>query len=157
MGDNGTGARCLTALAALREARTIIDGSDRLRKRPIAPLCEALRELGATVEGSAFPVAVRGPIEPRTVRISTDLSSQFATALILLVDWVKGLKVSVDGRRSFSYVSLTAVVARQFSDPFEVEPDFSSAASMAAAAAVSGGDILLEGLSLSSAQPDGSG
>jgi 3-phosphoshikimate 1-carboxyvinyltransferase len=153
-GDNGTAARCLTALAALRGARTVVDGSPALRRRPMAPLCRALRQLGAEVEGDALPIAVRGPIRGGAVRVSCDLSSQFATALILLVDRVKGLKVSVEGRRSFSYVSLTAVVLRQFADPFVVEPDFSTAAGLAVGAATSGGDLVLEGLSLSSPQPD---
>ena len=154
MGENGTGARCLLALAALREASTTIDGSERLRQRPVQPLCEALRQLGATVEGDAFPVTVHGPLRGEPIRISTDLSSQFATALILLVDRVKGLRVSVIGKRSFAYITLTAWVGRNFDTPFDVEPDFSSAAALAVAAATSGGDLLLEGLTLSSPQPD---
>ena len=153
-GDNATAARCLAALAALREVETTIDGTDRLRRRPVAPLCAALRELGAAVEGDAFPLTVRGPIEGGTVRLSTDVSSQFATALIMIVDRVKGLRVNVVGRRSFSYVGLTAFVQRHFRSPYVVEPDFSSAATLAVAAATSGGDLFLEGLSISSPQPD---
>jgi 3-phosphoshikimate 1-carboxyvinyltransferase len=153
-GDNATGARCLTALACLRTVPTVIDGSARLRERPVAPLCAALRELGAVVEGDAFPLRVRGPLSGGTVRLSTEISSQFATALILLVDRVRGLRVNVVGRRSFSYVGLTAFVQRQFGDPFDVEPDFSSASALAVAAAVTGGDLFLEGLGFSSPQPD---
>jgi len=153
-GDNATAARCLLALAALRPAWATVDGSARLRERPVAPLCEALRELGATVEGTSFPVRVKGPLKGGTVRLTTELSSQFATALILLVDRVKGLRINVSGSRSFSYVGLTAFVQRAFRDPFEVEPDFSSAAALMVAAATSGGDLLIEGLSISSPQPD---
>ncbi len=153
-GDNATAARCLLALAALRPAPTTIDGSERLRQRPVEPLCAALRELGATVEGNAFPVRVLGPLRGGTVRLTTELSSQFATALVLLVDRVKGLRVNVSGSRSFSYVGLTAFVQRNYRDPFDVEPDFSSAAALMVAAATSGGDLLLEGLSISSPQPD---
>jgi len=154
LGDNGTGARCLTAFAALRPVATVIDGSANLRRRPVAPLCEALRELGAEVDGDTFPVRVRGPIRPGRVRVSTDQSSQFATALILLVDRVRGLRVSVVGKRSFSYITLTAHVQRTFETPYTVEPDFSSAAGLAFGAAASGGDLLLEGLQLSTPQPD---
>ncbi|MHC4547142.1 MAG: 3-phosphoshikimate 1-carboxyvinyltransferase [Planctomycetota bacterium] len=154
LGDNASGARFLTAFAALRGARTVIDGSPRLRERPLAPLTEALRQLGAAVEGDAFPVAVQGPLRGGTVRLSTEVSSQFATALILLVERVKGLRINVVGRRSFSYVGLTAFVQRDFKNPYRVEPDFSSAAALAVAAATSGGDLFLEGLSISSPQPD---
>jgi 3-phosphoshikimate 1-carboxyvinyltransferase len=153
-GDNATAARCLLALAALRPVPTTIDGSPRLRQRPVEPLCAALRELGATVEGDAFPVRVAGPLHGGTVRLTTELSSQFATALVLLVDRVPGLRVNVSGSRSFSYVGLTAFVQRAFRDPFDVEPDFSSAAALMVAAATSGGDLLVEGLSISSPQPD---
>ncbi|MHC4225106.1 MAG: 3-phosphoshikimate 1-carboxyvinyltransferase [Planctomycetota bacterium] len=154
VGDNGTAGRCLTALASLREATTVIDGSARLRRRPIKPLCDALRQLGARVEGDTFPLTVTGPIQGGTVHISTEVSSQFATAFILIVDRVKGLRVNVTGKQSFAYVSLTAFVQRGFKSPYEVEPDFSSAAGLAVAAATTGGDLLLEGLTLSSPQPD---
>lgn len=153
-GDNATAARCLLAHAALRPAWTTVDGSPRLRERPVKPLCDALREIGATVEGDAFPVRVKGPLRGGTVRLTTELSSQFATALVLLVGRVPGLRVHVSGSRSFSYVGLTAFVQRAFTDPYDVEPDFSSAAALMVAAATSGGDLLLEGLSISSPQPD---
>lgn len=154
VGENGTAARCLTAMAALRPTRTVIDGESSLRRRPIQPLCEALRELGAEVEGDEFPITVRGPIEGGSIKVSTQLTSQFATALILLVDRVKGLRISVIGDRSIAYVGLTAHVKRQFCDPYVVEADFSSAAPFAVGAAITGGDLLIENLSLSSPQPD---
>ncbi|MGH7161936.1 MAG: 3-phosphoshikimate 1-carboxyvinyltransferase, partial [Planctomycetota bacterium] len=114
----------------------------------------ALRQLGAEVEGDALPLRVRGPLRGGQVRLSTEVSSQFATALVLVVDRVNGLRVKVEGRSSFSYVSLTAHVLRHFRDPFLVEPDFGSAAAFAVGAAVTRGDLLLEGLGLSSPQPD---
>jgi len=154
LGDNATGARCLLALAALRSATTVVDGSAQLRRRPMKPLCDALRSLGAEVAGDALPIAVAGPLRAGVVQVRTEISSQFATALILLVDWVKGLKVQVAGRASLGYVGLTAHMQRSFHDPYEVEPDFGSAAAMACAAAGTGGELLLTGLGLSSPQPD---
>jgi len=154
LGDNGTGARCLMALASLRPDPTLVDGSERLRERPVQPLVEALRSLGVSIDRDRLPLTVRGPVLPGTVRVHTDLSSQFATALILIVDRVKGLRLQVEGRSSFAFVSLTAHVLRHFRDPFLVEPDFSSAGALAVAAATTGGDLLLEGLGLASPQPD---
>ena len=153
-GDSATAARCLLAFSALRDAETVVDGSARLRERPVAPLCDALRALGASVKGDAFPVTVRGPLRAGTVKLSTEISSQFATALILIVERVKGLRVNVVGRRSFSYVGLTAYVMRNFGDPYDVEPDFSSAAALAVAAATSRRDLSLDALSISSPQAD---
>jgi 3-phosphoshikimate 1-carboxyvinyltransferase len=154
MGDNATGARFLMALAALRDARTVIDGSPRLCQRPMRPLCEALRRLGVTVEGNRLPVALRGPIRGSEIFLESDASSQFASALILIVDRAPGLRVQVHGRESISYVGLTAHVQRTFRSPYRVEPDYGAAAPFAAAAAASGGDLLLEELGWSSPQPD---
>jgi len=153
-GDNGTAARCLTALAATGTAEVTIDGSERLRQRPMAPLVSALRELGAVVSADSLPLTVRGPIKGGTIKVDTADSSQFATALVLMVERLPGLKIKVTGKASFSYVGLTATVMRNFENPFVVEPDFSSAASHAVGAAVTGGDLVLEGLSMSSPQPD---
>ncbi|MGZ3836456.1 MAG: hypothetical protein ACXVB0_23275, partial [Mucilaginibacter sp.] len=42
VGDSGTSMRFLTALAALRNGQTQLDGNERMRQRPIAELLEAL-------------------------------------------------------------------------------------------------------------------
>ena len=152
--DNGTAARCLTALAATRAAPTRFECSDRLRKRPMEPLLQALRQLGAEVDSDSLPYTVRGPIRGEAITVDTSDSSQFATAMVLLVSRVRGLKVKVIGKASFAYVGLTALIMRKFESPFAVEPDFSSAAVYAVAAAVTGGDVLLSGLNMSSPQPD---
>ena len=47
IGDAGTAMRFLTAYYATREGRiTLLDGSERMRHRPIAPLVGALRRCG---------------------------------------------------------------------------------------------------------------
>jgi 3-phosphoshikimate 1-carboxyvinyltransferase len=152
--DNGTAARCLTALAALRPVPTRIDGSARLRERPMGPLISALRELGAEIDSDSLPLTVCGPLHGGTISIDTNKSSQFATALVLLVNRVRGLQVKVSGKQSFAYVGLTALVMRKFESPYAVEPDFSSAANHAVASAITGGDLVLAGLNMSSPQPD---
>ncbi|MBM4435419.1 MAG: hypothetical protein FJ028_10065, partial [Chloroflexi bacterium] len=49
-GAAGTVARFVTALAATRPAPTTVDGSPRMRERPMAALARALRALGARVD-----------------------------------------------------------------------------------------------------------
>ena len=46
VGNSGTSMRFLTALAALRKGTTLLDGNERMRKRPIGELLKGLRELG---------------------------------------------------------------------------------------------------------------
>ena len=51
VGAAGTAMRFLTAYFAVRQGVTVtLDGVERMRHRPIAPLVDALRSLGADIE-----------------------------------------------------------------------------------------------------------
>src|SRR5437868_8613790 len=82
--ESGTVARFTLALAALADGETTFDASERMRDRPIAPLVNALRELGATVDRDTLPLTVTGPIRGGHVAVSGSQSSQFASALLLV-------------------------------------------------------------------------
>ena len=64
VGNAGTAARFLTAAATLAAGPVVIDGSPRMRERPISDLTDALGALGAAVEvrgaGGCPPVEVAG-------------------------------------------------------------------------------------------------
>ena len=62
LGNAGTATRFLTAAAALVDGTVVVDGDAHMRKRPIAPLVDALRSLGidASAETGCPPVTVRG-------------------------------------------------------------------------------------------------
>ncbi|MCM1441696.1 MAG: hypothetical protein NC131_21175, partial [Roseburia sp.] len=86
---SGTALRMLTALyAAIPGAHCRITGTDSLRSRPIGPLVDALRQLGADIawcvrEGFA-PVEIKGSrLAGGTITLDPSVSSQFATALML--------------------------------------------------------------------------
>ena len=86
----GTAMRFLTAYYAIQEGQTrILTGSERMKKRPIGPLVEALRELGASIdylETQGYPpLKITGKkIQKSKVRIEADISSQFITSLMLI-------------------------------------------------------------------------
>jgi len=82
--DAGTVARFGTAVAALGARAVHLDGSPRLRTRPIAALVTALRALGATVDAEALPLTIRGPLSGGEVAVPGHESSQFASALLLI-------------------------------------------------------------------------
>ena len=82
--DAGTVARFVAALAALYDVEVRIDGSPRMRGRPIGSLIAALRSLGAQIHGDALPLVIRGPLHGGDVAISGYESSQFASALLLI-------------------------------------------------------------------------
>ena len=96
--DAGTVARFVTALAATTEAEVRIDGSPRMRERPITALVEALRTLGASVEGDRLPLVVHGPLRGGDVSIAGHESSQFASALLLVAARnAEGLRLRLTG------------------------------------------------------------
>ena len=85
----GTTSRFVTAVAALSSVPTVVTGGEPLRRRPMAPLHDALAALGATVVASEdaghLPVTVSGgDLSGGVVRMPGDVSSQYVTALMLI-------------------------------------------------------------------------
>lgn len=84
--DGGAPFRFALALAAATASGEVsLVGSPRLGERPHAPLIEALRAAGATIElGSPWPIRVRPMRDPQPLfRVAANESSQFASALLL--------------------------------------------------------------------------
>ncbi len=179
----GTTSRFVTALAALGSSDITVDGEAALRRRPMAPLHDALVELGADVRAAGewghLPVTVRGPIGGRSgepLSIRGDVSSQYITALMLVGPYLPGgLRLRLTTPLvSRSYVGITAAVMASFgvsgvtvSDDevvvpagryaptdYVVEPDASSASYPLAAAAVAGGTVHVPGLTAAALQGD---
>jgi 3-phosphoshikimate 1-carboxyvinyltransferase len=163
--DAGTVARFGAALAALGSGYVTITGSPRLRERPIAPLLDALRRLGATVTGDRLPVTIVGPIRGGEIEIAGNESSQFASALLLVAPRLEnGLRLQVAGALvSAPFVDLTIASLRKRGVKVErdgnlitvhqgkvrardlrVPGDVTAATYPGAAAAVLGGSVTVE-------------
>jgi 3-phosphoshikimate 1-carboxyvinyltransferase len=170
VGDAGTPARFLAVLLAAVRGRYILDGSARMRERPMSPLFEAIRSLGGDVtclaRESYLPAAIRGgSLRGGRVKIRGDVSSQFLSALMLASPLVPGgIELDVEGPpASASYLALTRRVLDAFgaspgggyrSARFHVSGDDSAACFPIAGALVSGGRVTLRGLARDSEQPD---
>ncbi len=168
VGPAGTPARFLLALLAAVPGRYVLDGSPRMRERPMGPLVAALRSRGARIEelgrAGCLPLRVEGgTLTPGAVAIRADVSSQFVSALLLVAPLVPGsLDVREEGRAvSGAYVDLTRDVLRAFAPDgvyrparYVVPGDDSAACFPIAGAAVSGGHVRLAGLGPLSRQPD---
>ncbi len=168
--DAGTVARFVTALAATRPARTTIDGSERMRTRPIGALARALRSLGAQVDGDRFPLTVVGPLRGGAVEVPGHESSQFASALLLVGSRAaEGLSLRIPGSVvSAPFLDLTVrvledrgvKVERPAAGTFRIAPqkvrarrvtvpgDATAASYPAAAAAILGGRVTIENVDL---------
>jgi 3-phosphoshikimate 1-carboxyvinyltransferase len=182
IGSAGTTGRFLTAVLALSTRLAVeIAASEQLSSRPMEPLFEALRSLGARFEYGehrAFPVTIlprRGGAG--TVQISGSVSSQFISGLLMGTPLLgRPVEVLVTDRIvQADYVRITLAMMKSFgvevevSDEFDrfrvqpgsyqptsyvVEADASTASYFLALAAVTGGDITLENLPSATLQPD---
>lgn len=180
VGGAGTAARFLTAMVGLGNGRYTIDGTERMRQRPIQDLLDALGMVGVQSfsERGTPPVVVnaRGLRGGRaTVRGET--SSQFLSALLMVAPYAhEDMEVVLEGRLVESpYVEMTLAVMEAFgvrvereglrrffvrsggryrARDYAIEPDASAAAYFFAAAAVTGGRVRTPGLSASSLQGD---
>jgi 3-phosphoshikimate 1-carboxyvinyltransferase len=180
LGNSGTGARLVLGLFAASPGRVVVDGTPRLRQRPMQPLIEALRRLGARVEGQdeGLPAFVEGVLmEGGRVTIRPQVSSQFVSSLLMAGPLMRnGLDLEAEGELpSRPYVDLTLDMLADFGVTVEqapdrrrwrvppgpatpatvsIEGDWSGAAFLAAAVAVAGGEVAVAPLAIDSRQGD---
>ena len=161
---SGTALRFLTAYCAVSEGEFVLRGSQRLCERPMKPLVDALLAMGADIsyvdkEGFA-PLRIKGKrLRGGRVRLDASVSSQFASALMLITDKVDGgVEIEYEGDvASKSYISLTQDVIEKYESGvrYSGERDGSSATLWYAMMAVlKRGEFRFLGLSLDSVQPD---
>lgn len=120
IGAAGTAMRFLTAFYAARPDTDItLDGSERMRRRPIAPLVDALRSLGADIDylgDEGFPpLRIRGRVlEGGAVEMDASVSSQFVSALLMIAPTMqRGLELRLRGRViSVPYIEMTLELMR---------------------------------------------
>lgn len=116
----GTAMRFLTSYFSIQEGRTVtLTGSERMKQRPIKPLVNALRDLGAEIEyleNDGFPpLKITGKkLENSTVNIPANISSQFITSLMLIgAKLENGLTINLEGKiTSVPYLEMTLKILK---------------------------------------------
>ena len=180
--NSGTTARFLAAVLTLGQGIYRLDGAPRMRERPIQDLVDALRALGADVasdqDTGCPPLLVRAAgLAGGVATVRGEISSQFLSGLLLSAPYAaQPIELVVEGELvSKPYVSMTLAVMRDFGvevvakgftrfhvpndrpyrgREFAIEPDASAASYFFAAAAITGGEVRVEGLSRASLQGD---
>jgi 3-phosphoshikimate 1-carboxyvinyltransferase len=180
--NSGTTVRFLTAMLALGKGTYRLDGTPRMRQRPIGDLLEALRQLGVDAVSEAGtgcpPVVVRASgLSGGRATIAGDISSQFLSALLMAAPYAHNdMELVVQGDLvSRPYIEMTLAVMRAFgvyvirdemhqftitvpqhysAQQYAIEPDASAASYFFAAAAITRGEVTVEGLSHGSLQGD---
>ena len=117
VGAAGTAMRFLTAYFATRQGVTVtLDGVERMRHRPIAPLVDALRSLGADIEYLGEegypPLLITGTaMHGGNVEMPGGVSSQFISAVMMILPVIGGGTISLTGDIvSLPYIHMTAAV-----------------------------------------------
>jgi 3-phosphoshikimate 1-carboxyvinyltransferase len=179
--NSGTSMRFLTALVSLGHGRYRLDGVPRMRERPIEDLLSALNQLGVRAwseTGNGCPpviIETEGLAGGRA-RIRGDVSSQFLSGLLMVAPFARDdVTLEVEGSLvSEPYVSMTLAMMKRWGAEVEVkersfhiratreyrlceyaiEPDASAASYFWAAAAVTGGNVTVSGLTTNSLQGD---
>lgn len=181
-GGAGTAMRFLAGFVTLGRGRYRIDGNARMRERPIGPLLDALRALGVDATSARGdgrpPIAIDMHGERCAgggAEIDASQSSQFVSALLMPAAlWPRGLRLTTRGDAARPFIEMTLALMRQWgarsafdgaeivvpggqryhAQNFIVEPDATAASYFAAAAALVGGTVVIQGLGRQSVQGD---
>lgn len=180
----GTAMRFMTAYLSVTEGKHLLTGTDRMKRRPIAPLVNALRYLGADIryagETGFPPLIINGKtLEGGRLEMPGNISSQYISALLMIGPALKeGLELHLMGEIiSRPYIDLTLWTMQEFgaeaewtdmdiitvrpqvykSHPYLIENDWSASSywyEMLALQGASGSSIKLKGLTDGSKQGD---
>ncbi len=184
-GDSGITSRFLLPILGLRadiNSPVIVDCGDQMRRRPFAPLIQALSNLGMSItslEGNeAYPVRVSGPLNGGNTSVD-GITSQFTSALLISLPLAEHDSVlTIENLNERPYVVMTiqwlqeqgihyewinenktdvlTIKGGQQYHPFTktIPADFSQASYLIAAAAINEGEVTVEGLDMEEPQGD---
>jgi 3-phosphoshikimate 1-carboxyvinyltransferase len=129
-GNSGTTLRFLTALCTLGHGTYSLDGVPRMRQRPIGPLVDLLRNLGARVEyvmDEGFPPVrvIADALPGGLARFGASQSSQYLSALLMVAPHARN-EIRIDlapPLTSWPYVAMTMQLMDQFGETCELIRD----------------------------------
>ncbi len=120
--DAGTAMRFLTSFYAMRNEHKIVKGTERMHKRPVHDLVEALHQIGFRINylgQPGFPPIEIIPVNlvslNNKVTIDGSISSQFISSLMMIgASLPNGLEITITGEvASKPYILLTAALMRK--------------------------------------------
>jgi len=179
-GESGLSARLFIPVACMHPGQVEINGKGSLLKRTMETFGTLLPALGVQLAdfNGYIPFKVKGPIQVKDITISGAISSQFLSGLLFVFAYnaKEPVTIHVPDLKSKPYIDLTIDVLRQFGKPIQhdnyerfyinpalfkepgtvevtIEGDWSNA-SYWLVAALTTGNVLIEGMNINSLQAD---
>tara|TARA_B100000686_G_scaffold62691_1_gene67337 strand:- start:6032 stop:7312 length:1281 start_codon:yes stop_codon:yes gene_type:complete len=180
VGNSGTTCRIALGTAVLLDNQyAYFDGDSQTRNRPMGPLLYALKNLGANIKNETqngnLPISIGGPWTGGSTKVD-GITSQFTTSLLINAPFgLDNTYIEPFNLNEKPYVEMTLwwldklglnfyhdnldkfrIPGGQTLKSFEISvpADFSSAAFLAAAGALPGGNVRLSGLDFTDPQGD---
>jgi len=175
--NSGTTIRIFTGIVSMFSEWVKITGDASLQKRPMAPLLDALSQMGVECrsDDGKPPVEIRGANKGGKVTINGGISSQFITSILITSPMLSNdTEIVIEGRIvSEPYIDVTTHIMDLFGvkvdrnkniikikggtgycpHDYKVPADFSSAAFPLVAGAL-GGEVTVKGLQMDDPQGD---
>lgn len=176
-GESGLATRMFAPIVSLFDEELVLTGNATLKGRPMQMVGDALGKFGVKCKMSNghLPIVLQGPLQGGKSVIDSSVSSQLLTGLLMALPLSNdSSELEIDNLKSRSYIDITLKVLSDYGIDVEndnyrvfkiegqqrysprkytVEGDWSGAAFMLVAGAIAG-EVLVEGISLSSKQGD---
>lgn len=178
VGSAGTAARFIPAFLAFCDGEYTLTCSEQMKSRPIQPLINSLKSVGATFtfleKENSYPFIIKGTANPNTeIEVDIGESSQFLSALLISsVCAGKPVNIKPKGVHGRDYIDMTLNIMWSFGvsvkegdgvytvegnyspKRYHIEPDVSAAAYFYAMNKILGTKISVNGLMPHSMQGD---
>jgi 3-phosphoshikimate 1-carboxyvinyltransferase len=177
--NSGTTIRIMTSVFSLCDKKVVLTGDESIQKRPMQPLLDALGQVGVgtTSTNGSPPISVKGPMKGGSIKIRGDVSSQFISGLLIACPLRKEdttIEITTP-LKSRPYLDLTLDILKEFGVEVEnkgykrfiikggqkykacdytVEGDYSGAAFILGAAALTDSQVTVQNLFKESKQGD---
>lgn len=127
----GTACRFLLSLLSITSGKWLLNADKRMEERPIIPLIECLKSLGADIESvypnKIFPLRIKGKQLKCSglITMPSNLSSQFISSLTMIAPYVNGgLKISLPSSQvSLPYIKMTLELMKENGAEIRIEND----------------------------------
>lgn len=126
LGNNGTALRFLTTMVSLGKGEFLLDGSSRLRERPLKPLLDALKTLGVpshSRDNKGYPpvrMDAQG-LRGGSVAFTDVESSQYISSLLIGAPYAaEDIEITLQGSTvSEPYIEMTLHIMERFGAEIE--------------------------------------